>query len=363
MIIINNKNIFTVVSLVGLTFIYSCQREKLIDSYSSTEPYKIEIGNFPPPNIKPDNPLTKAGVQLGRILFYEKALSKNNTQACASCHLQEFAFTDTSQFSVGVQGLRGKRQAMSIFNTAWHGNGFFWDGRANQLRDQALMPIEDHLEMNETLNNVVKKLSAKSNYLYHFNKVFGSNEITSLRISLALEQFMYSIVSNQSKYDQYLAGKTTLTAVEERGRFLFFTEYNPGFPAASGADCQHCHSGANFANNKYMNNGLDNDASMKDSGRALVTKMANDMGKFKVTSLRNIELTAPYMHDGRFTTLEEVVDHYNLVKTSSTLDASFQQQLPNGLQLSASDKAALVAFLKTLTDPTLAKDTRYSSPF
>jgi cytochrome c peroxidase len=297
------------------------------------------------------------------MLFYEKMLSRNNTQACASCHNQQTAFSDTNKFSIGINNLPGGRQAMSVFNMAWHSNEFFWDGRAHLLRDQALKPIQDNLEMDETLNNVVSKLKASSTYPSQFKKAFGTENIDTFLISKALEQFMNSIVSNNSKYDKYLAGTTTLTAQEERGRFLFFTEYNPSFPNATGADCQHCHGGANFENDKYMNNGIDNDASITDIGRQKVTNNPNDKGAFKVPTLRNVELTFPYMHDGRFKTLEEVIDHYNLVKNSSVLDPSFQQQLPNGLQLSASDKQALVAFLKTLTDTQLTTDTRYSSPF
>jgi cytochrome c peroxidase len=298
------------------------------------------------------------------MLFYEKMLSKNNTQACASCHLQQFAFNDTARFSIGVEGLKGKRHAMSVFNMAWNTNGFFWDGRSNLLRHQSLQPIQDALEMNETLSNVISKLQSSSTYPDQFKKAFGTSQIDTLLISKALEQFMNSIVSNNSKYDDYLAGKATLSAEEERGRFLFFTEYNPAFPNASGADCQHCHGGANFENDKYMNNGIDTDASITDIGRQKVTGMASDKAKFKVPSLRNIGITAPYMHDGRFKTLEEVVDHYNLVKTSATLDGSFFQQLPNGgLQLTAADKAALVAFMHTLTDNKLTTDSRFSNPF
>jgi cytochrome c peroxidase len=327
------------------------------------EPYNLEIGSFPKPDIALDNLLTREGVKLGRMLFYEKMLSRNNTQACASCHNQSTAFSDTNKFSIGVNNLPGGRHAMSVFNMAWHSNEFFWDGRSHLLRDQALKPIQDHLEMDETLLNIVSKLKASSIYTAQFKKAFGTESIDTFLISKALEQFMNSIVSNNSKYDKYLEGTTTLTTQEERGRFLFFTEYNPSFPNASGADCQHCHGGSNFENDKYMNNGIDNDASITDIGRQKVTNNPNHKGAFKVTTLRNVELTFPYMHDGRFKTLEEVVDHYNLVKNSTTLDPSFQQQLPNGLQLSASDKQALVAYLKTLTDTKLTTDTRYSSPF
>ncbi len=340
----------------------SCKKDPVISEVKNT-PYVLDIGSFPEPSIAADNPLTHKGIRLGRMLFYDKILSRNNTQACASCHRQEFAFNDTAKFSIGVNNLPGKRNAMSIFNMAWNTNQFFWDGRANLLRHQSLLPIQDELEMDETLENVVQKLNGSYFYKTLFKNAFGTSRISSDLISKALEQFMNSIVSNNSKYDQYLAGTYTLTPEEERGRYLFVTEYNPGFPSTSGADCMHCHGGSNFENDRYMNNGLDQDITMLDIGRQAVTNDAADKGKFKVVSLRNIALTAPYMHDGRFSTLEQVIDHYNLVKNSSTLDGSFQQQLPNGLQLSNSDKQALVAFLKTLTDQKLITNPEYKNPF
>lgn len=361
----NIKILLVLTLLSSFVFIQSCKKDSIISEEPEIPdtPYILNIGSFPEPPIASDNPLTREGVKLGRMLFYEKMLSKTNTQSCASCHHQEFAFTDTARFSIGVNGLRGERNAMSVFNMAWNTNGFFWDGRSHLLRHQSLLPIKDPLEMDETLDNVVNKLQTSSIYPNQFKRAFGTSQIDTLLISKALEQFMNSIVSNNSKYDDYLLGKYTLTDIEERGRFLFFTEYNPGFPSESGADCQHCHGGANFENDNYMNNGLDTDAGITDKGRQNITGLSKDKAAFKVTSLRNIELTAPYMHDGRFKTLEEVVDHYNLVKTSTSLDPTFLQQLPNGLQLTNDDKRALVAFLKTLTDPKLISNPEYSNPF
>lgn len=353
-----------IICVIGIAI--SCSKEPKEDKDATVPdaPYELSYGSFPDPDLPKDNPLTREGVKLGRMLFYEKSLSADNTQACASCHLQAHGFSDTATFSIGVKRQPGKRQAMPVFNMAWHSNEFFWDGRAHLLRDQALKPIQDPLEMAETLDNVVQKLNANPTYKKQFARAFNTETITPLLISRALEQFMNSIVSNKSKYDKFLAGQATLSPQEERGRFLFFTEFNPSFPSASGADCQHCHGGANFENDKYMNNGLDDDASMTDPGRQSVTGKAADKGKFKVPSLRNVGLTAPYMHDGRFKTLEAVVDHYNMVKNSSTLDGSFQQQLPyGGLKLTDADKAALVAFLKTLTDEELATNPAYKSPF
>jgi len=325
--------------------------------------YSLEYGAFSKPDFG-DNELTVEGVKLGRMLFYEKLLSKDNSIACASCHKQENAFSDPDRLSSGVDGSLGKRQAMAVFNTAWHTSEFFWDGRAHLLRDQALKPIEDNLEMKETLDNVIVKLGAEQSYLDQFTRAFGDAGITSERMALALEQFMNSIVSYRSKYDQFLAGSATLNASEERGRVLFFAEYNPGFPEQSGADCNHCHGGANFDNHQYLNNGLDEEAMQTDIGREEVSGDPDDKAKFKVTSLRNVELTAPYMHDGRFTTLEEVVEHYdNGIKISPTVDPALEYSAQTGLLLTTQDKQDLIAFLKTLTDQNLLTDERYSDPF
>lgn len=358
----SNKILILFMIMAASVIIYSCKKDAEIIDVDDA-PYVLDYGKFSAPPIPTDNPLTREGVKLGRMLFYEKALSQDNSMACASCHLQQFAFTDTATFSIGVKGLPGGRQAMTIFNMAWHSNEFFWDGRAHLLRDQSLKPIQDKLEMNETLPNVVAKLKAKEMYPVQFLRAFGTMNVTPELMSKAMEQFMNSIISNSSKYDDFLAGKATFTTQEERGRFLFFTEYNPSFPNASGADCQHCHAGDNFENDRYMNNGLDTDAQITDIGREKVTGKASDKAKFKVTSLRNIELSAPYMHDGRFKTLEEVINHYNKVKRSSTLALEFDQQLPQGLQLTQGDQKALVAFLKTLTDNQMINNPEYASPF
>jgi len=358
------KLLIPIVMLILL--VANCKRDdkKEDEIKHDTTAYVLETGSFPPNMINPDNKLTVQGVQLGKMLFYEKQMSGDGTLACAGCHMQEFAFTDTARFSTGIQGKKGGRQAMTIFNMAWHGNEFFWDGRAHLLRDQSLKPIQDELEMDETLENVVKKLNAMQIYKDQFKRAFGSEEINELKISLALEQFMNSIVSNNSKYDQFLKDTTVFTASEKRGRKLFFDDYNPFFPNESGADCAHCHSGANFENDKYMNNGLDDNASVTDIGREKVTTMSGDKAKFKVTSLRNIELTGPYMHDGRFSTLEQVVDHYNAgIKASATLDPALEQTRAKGLFLNAQDKIDLVNFLKTLTDNTLITNKEYSDPF
>ena len=366
------KKVIIFLSLITtfLLALFACKKDtKITDpagepaKFDGT-PYAFSSGSFPAPIIAGDNALTEQGVQLGRMLFYEKTLSKNNMIACASCHKQEFAFDDTAKFSIGVLGLKGKRQAMAIFNTAWHTNEFFWDGRAHLLRDQSLLPIQDTLEMFETLPNIISKLSNNPMYKVQFVKAFGTSEVTSEKISKAMEQFMNSIVSNESKYDKYLAGSATLTPSEDNGRKLFFMEYNQFFPAQSGAECSHCHSGFNFTNNDFMNNGMDTDASITDIGREKVTNNVADKAKFKVPSLRNIALTAPYMHDGRFKTLEEVVDHYNNgLKASTYIDPALENTRGTGLMLTAQQKTDLVNFLKTLTDNSLVNNPKYKSPF
>lgn len=353
---------------IGITcgLIFSCRKDDHTISSYDPSPYKINLVNntLPPPVLPADNPLTIANVELGRMLFYETFLSKDGSISCASCHVQSDGFSDVNQFSSGVDGSLGTRQAMPIFNLAWNKIGFFWDGRADLLRHQSLLPIQDGLEMKETLENVILKLTSDPRYLTQFNRAFGNKEITALKISLALEAFMFSIVSDDSKYDQYKAGKTTLTDSEERGRQLFFTEYNPFFPELSGADCAHCHGGSNFENDQYMNNGLDDQSDILDIGRQKVTGDPLDKGKFKVPSLRNIAVTRPYMHDGRFSTLMEVIDHYNSgVHHSPTTDPALNTTTETGLMLTPEDKLDLVNFLKTLTDQNFLTNPAYSSPF
>ena len=359
---------FLFFSLISLT-LFSCKEDEIpvppteVVLWDET-PYDFRHGALPAPDLPADNVLTNTKVQLGRMLFYDVKLSKDNSQACADCHRQEHAFTDTTRFSLGVRNLPGHRQAMSVFNMAWNDNEFFWDGRAHLLRDQAVLPIQDELEMDESLENVVAKLSAGKVYTDQFIRAFGDDAVTDDRIGLALEAFMLTIVSHNSKYDKFLAGTAELTPSEERGLRLFETEYNPFFPESSGADCQHCHGGANFENDLYMNNGLDTDDEMQDNGRSAATGDVADRGKFKVTSLRNIAVTAPYMHDGRFQTLEEVIDHYNAgIQPSTTLDPALENTRATGLLLTEEDKTDLVNFLKTLTDEDLLTREEFGSPF
>ncbi len=343
----------------------ACNPKEPVDPPAVYDPtaYVLQTGDFPTPDLPADNQLTLAGVQLGRMLFYEPLLSKDGSQACADCHKQQDAFSDIRQFSIGIEGLPGKRQAMAVMNLAWHQNGLFWDGRAPRVRDQALMPIQDPLEMNETLPNVLVKLSGNKRYTDQFIRAFGDQKVTPERMGLAMEQFMLTMVSNNARYDRYQRGDVVLTDAEERGRKLFFTEFDPS-GLHKGAECFHCHAGPNFTNDEFQNNGLDSDAAMTDEGRKRVSNNPADRGKFKVPSLRNVAKTPPYMHDGRFATLEAVIDHYNTgVQNASTIEFILQYNLqPGGLQLTAGDKTDLVAFLQTLTDTDFLTNAAYAKP-
>ena len=329
-----------------------------IDMAEDATPYRLRISStFPRPALPLDNPLTEEGVELGRQLFFDPTLSVNNAQSCASCHALDKAFTDGRTVSPGADGKNGTRNAMPIFNLAWK-SSFFWDGRAASLREQVLEPIQNPIEMHETLTNVVAKLESprresaaaelERDYPALFGRAFGSTQITADRIARALEQFLLTQVSFNSRFDRALEGKDSLTQEEKRGFELFNTEYDPR-RQQFGADCFHCHGGPLFQSQTFANNGLDSD--FVDLGRHVATKRAGDQGRFAVPSLRNVGLTAPYMHDGRFKTLEEVVEHYSRgIKSSATLDPNLAKHPVGGLHLSSEDKQALVAFLKTLTD-------------
>lgn len=320
---------------------------------AGTHPVMLRVPQrFPQLRLPADNPLTEEGIALGARLFADTRLSINNTQSCASCHERGRAFADARQFSVGAEGQVGKRNAMALFNLAWH-DGFFWDGRARTLREQVLMPVQDKHEMNETLPRVVAKLKDDPSYQAAFRSAFGSPEVTPDRLAMALEQHLLSITSQDSKFDHAVRKVEALSDAEARGLKLFVTEFDPA-RGLRGADCFHCHGGMLFTNHAFHNNGLT--LAPDDIGREAVTKNSADRGKFKTPSLRNIALTAPYMHDGRFKTLEEVVEHYDHgLARSPTLDPNLAKHPNEGLRLTDEEKADLVAFLKTLTDTSLAQ--------
>jgi len=311
-------------------------------------PYRFSFSKFfPQPDLPRDNPLTGEGVALGGKLFFDRRLSSNDRLSCAACHRPNDALSDPRRFSRGVNGAIGTRNAPALENLAWK-NSFFWDGRAATLREQVLQPIQNPIEMHESLANAVAKISADKDYSRLFENAFGSPEITADKIARALEQFLLVQVSFDSKFDRVMNGQANFTAQEQRGFILFNTEYDP-YHGQFGADCFHCHGGPLLQSQDFANNGLD--SAFADLGRYKITKRAGDAGKFAVPSLRNVAVTAPYMHDGRFRTLEEVVEHYCTgVKRSATLDPNLAKHPDGGVPLSADDKRALVAFLKTLTD-------------
>jgi len=313
------------------------------------------------------NPVTDNGATLGRVLFYDKNLSINNTIACASCHKQAFAFTDPLVKSVGFNGGLTGRNSMQLVDAKYYPNGrFFWDQRAATLEDQVLMPIQDMVEMGMTSSALETKLRGLAYYPPLFQKAFGDNTITSDRISKALAQFVRSIVSYQSKYD---AGRAAFPPgpLAPGTNFANFTpQENQGMNIFLGPQggCTPCHGSETFTAPQEKNNGLDLTTIDRGFG-AVVNNPALD-ATFKVGSLRNIELTAPFMHDGRFTTLDQVVEHYSTgVKNHPNL--SPQLRLPNGqprlANLTTQEKAALVAFMRTLTDANMISDVKYSNPF
>ncbi|MBX2979644.1 MAG: c-type cytochrome [Flavobacteriales bacterium] len=330
-------------------------------------PYALEIPpNFPPMPIPADNPITVEGVLLGRHLFYEKRLSGNNTMSCATCHLQTHAFADPATTSVGIDGIAGTRNSMALINLGWE-QRFFWDGRAMSLEEQIFFPVRDPIEMHETWPNAVAKLQADPAYVSLFGAAFGTTTIDSVLTSKAMAQFLRTLISGNSKFDKWSRGEVALTPEEQGGFVLTFLEGgDPAvFPGGQfGADCFHCHphGGGRFTDGLMRNNGLDFEEDWTDLGLAGITGLPQDRAKFKTPTLRNVALTAPYMHDGRFQTLEEVIEHYNSGgKPSPTVDPNMKYT-QGGLGLTPEKKAQLVAFLNTLTDWDFVNDVRFTDP-
>jgi cytochrome c peroxidase len=313
-------------------------------------------------NITDNNPLTVEGVTLGRMLFYDPRLSANGKISCASCHQQARAFTDGRCFSEGFDGTPTKRNSMTLANLLWVRH-FFWDGRAVSMEAQVLTPLTDGHEMGMPLDSAVSRLQLAGFYAPLFTNAFGSPDITAQRFIMALTQFERTLISDNAPYDRYIRGEYQATAAEKRGIDLFFSNTRPASGARS-AGCGNCHGGSKTFNEMYHNNGLDRIPA--DSGRADVTGMAYDLGRFRVVTLRNIALTAPYMHDGRFKTLQEVIDHYSdHIEPSATLSPSLRDTTnrSENFHLTPQEKSDLLAFLKMLTDSTFITDPRYSDPF
>jgi len=317
-----------------------------------------------------DNIITKDGATLGRVLFYDKKLSKNGTNSCSSCHQQSKGFSDDAVLSLGFDGGETRRHSMTLINTRFYQRGrFFWDERATTLEEQVLMPFQDSVEMGMTIDELVATIASQTYYPPLFKNAFGTEEINEDRIAKALAQFVRSIVSYSSKYDEGRALSPTPGAnfpnfsnEENLGKNLFFQTIPNG-----GGACFGCHTTEAFisANPGPQNNGLDA-ISTSDYGAGEVLSDPIFLGRFKTSSLRNIELTAPYMHDGRFATLEEVVEHYNSgIQNHPTLSPALQDNNGNPIRLNftTAEKSALVAFLKTLTDTSIATEEKWSDPF
>ncbi|HQW41226.1 MAG: c-type cytochrome [Flavobacteriales bacterium] len=350
-----------VIIICTLVFVIACSSERaIVPSLPDLgpTPYTLEIPTWATDSIHTmyvpsDNPLTVEGIALGRRLFYEKALSRDGTLACSSCHIQEHAFSDPRRFSMGIEGDLGHRNSMALMNLAW-GHFFFWDARAMSLELQALEPVNDHREMFNAWPEVLQRLRDLPGYAAQFDAAFGTMEIDSLHVSFALAQFERTLISFDSPFDrfQYGCDSTALTPAEIRGKELFF----------GGAHCVDCHEPPLFADHDMINIGLD--SMPTDKGLGERTGLYRHFGLFKTPALRNIAASAPYMHDGRFATLEEVVDFYAddvHLNTPNFHDHMFAWKL-GVVKLDAQERKDLVTFLQALTDSTFLHDPRFSDP-
>jgi cytochrome c peroxidase len=341
------KKLAVLLSVFGLLFIlHSCDKDESGSGNGLSDVRFYVPEGFPEPVYKfENNPLTQEGFELGRRLFYDPILSRDSTISCGFCHQQFVAFANADhRLSHGIDDLLGTRNAPALFNMAWFPN-FMWDGGVNHIEVQPLAPIANPVEMDETISNVIVKLQRNQAYRDQFRKAFGSDTINSQLMLRAMAQFMGAMISDKSRYDNYLRGRLQLTAEEKRGLQLFKTH------------CASCHKEPLLTDMQFRNNGLDASFT-KDAGRAHITGLPQDSGLFRVPSLRNIELTYPYMHDGRFQSLEQVIDHYRSgIKNSSTLDPLLAS---GGIPLSETDKSDLISFLNTLTDQAFLNDRRFS---
>lgn len=347
-----------------IVLVFSCRKDKV--AYKAT-PYVLDIpSHFPDMIIPADNPMTVEGVDLGRYLFYEKKLSGDNSMSCASCHMPENSFSDPNQYSTGIDGIQGTRQSMALVNMGWE-NFFFWDGRETTLEKQILDPVINPIEMHETWKNAVAKLNQDINYRNRFFRAFGEGGIDSVKAAKAIAQFIRTMISGQSKYDvmyKYENGMS-LSATEQSIFQTIDPEEWAGydlFKSLNGADCFHCHNGPLMRVKKFSNNGLLPNF-LNDLGRAAVTNNPEDNYKFKVPTLRNIALTAPYMHDGRFSTLDEVIEHYSSgIHMSPTIDPLIEFGSQGGVQLDVQEKYLLKKFLLTLTDENFINNPKFKDP-
>ncbi len=342
--------------LLGFTLFFilvqSCLKDKV---GANPTPYILKVpSHFPKPQIPSDNPMTEEGVLLGRILFYDKQLSQNNTISCGSCHSPNKSFSDSTAFSFGVTGAQGTRNSMPLFNLAWQ-KFFFWDGRTQSLEEQILEPVPNPIEMHLSWQEAIERLNQSLEYRNAFYRAFGVRNFDKTHVSKAIAQFLRTLISGASKYDVIYkySNSLPLSSSEQTIWNTVTSEELAGFDlfkSLNGADCFHCHNGPLMQVQKFSNNGLD--ASFLDLGYGLISGNSNDNGKFKVPSLRNIGYTAPYMHDGRFSTIEEVIDHYSTgISLSPTIDPLIEFGAQGGVQLDQQEKDLIKAFLETLNDP------------
>lgn len=329
--------------------------------------YTVTVpAGFPQLEIPADNPLTVDGIDLGRRLFYDPILSADSSMACATCHAPAGNFTDNKALSKGIDGLFGTRSSMTLENVGFFKNGLFWDGRVSTLEEQAIKPVENPIELHDDWTNIETKLRRHADYPTRFRKAFGiskKSEITRDLAAKAIAQFERTMVSSgTSRFDLALTpGSGVFFTEQEQNGYNMFFQLN----GAKDAQCGHCHSGPLISSNNYFNNGLDSAATLNDfpdPGRGKITGNINENGKFRAPSLRNITKSAPYMHDGRFQTLEQVVDHYNAGgKYSENIDP-FLIQLKNH-PLTAQEKMDLIVFLKTFTDTVFINNPAFKNPF
>jgi cytochrome c peroxidase len=333
----------------GSLLIEACSKNDRSGGTLSTSMLKIEQpSNFPPPNdIFKDNPITNEGFELGRKLFYDGRLAKDGLVSCASCHQQFAAFaTFDHDLSHGINNQFTLRNAPGLFNLAWH-KELHWDGGINHLEVQPLAPITAPNEMGESIESVVQKLNSDTRYREMFRAAFGDETANSQRMLKALAQFMGMMVSGNAKYDQVIRGKASFTVAEQSGYTIFKDK------------CGSCHKEPLFTDLTYRNTGLPLNPGLKDIGRMRITRLKEDSLKFKVPSLRNVQITAPYGHDGRFFSIGAVIDHYRMsIQDGPTVDPLVKKKL----SISLNEKADLIQFLNTLTDNEFIHDKRFSQP-
>jgi cytochrome c peroxidase len=293
------------------------------------------------------NPLKKEKILLGRVLFYDNALSQNNSISCASCHSPYSAFTHIDHaLSHGIFDRIGTRNSPALMNLAWQ-KAFMWDGSVNHLDMQALAPITHTAEMNFSMDSLVLRLQSNSTYNFLFQQAYGDPSVTGERILKSLSQFMLTLVSSNAKYDEVKRGKTTFTDQELNGYRLFKE------------NCNSCHTEPLFTNGSFANNGLGIDETLNDFGKMKLSGKKEDSLHFKIPTLRNIEYSHPYMHDGRFKKLSEVINHY----TSQIRQGnSLSYELRNKIALSANEKVDLIAFLLTLSDKKFVFNPAFQPP-